>query len=173
MATTDRSSLKASDVLSTRASWYSGKKDFTLNLGFKMERKDVLAVIVQKAGVFDCESIEITSLPFGKEYQDKAEELRQEHLEDVEEFTNGVKGKITLSKNKIILFSIPYSKGWTAYVNGKKAKLLASNTMFMALPLKEGSYDIKLKYVTPGLFIGVCLSLIGLILFAFIIKKKI
>jgi uncharacterized membrane protein YfhO len=172
MATMNGSSFKSSAVLSRKSAWHFGKKDFTLNLGFEVEKKDTLAVIFQKNGIFDCQAIEITSLPFGKDYQDEINDLKQEHLEEVEEFANGVKGKINLTKNKIVLFSIPYSKGWAAYINGKKAKLLRTNTMFMSLPLKAGSYDIKLKYVTPGLFIGFCLSLIGLGLFVFIIKKK-
>ncbi|MDR3112292.1 MAG: YfhO family protein [Elusimicrobiota bacterium] len=165
-------SMRASEVLSKRASWYSGKKYFMLNLGFNNDKKDSLAVVFQKSGIFDCQSIEITSLPFDQDYQDKIESLKQNHLENVEEFTNGIKGKISLSENKILLLSIPYSKGWKAYVNGKKTKLLRTNTMFMSLPLKAGNYDITLKYITPGLFTGLIFSLVGVGLFWLIIKKK-
>jgi uncharacterized membrane protein YfhO len=64
-----------------------------------------------------------------------------------------------------MVFSIPYSKGWTAYVNGKKTKLLRANTMFMALPLKAGFYNIELRYFTPGLKVGIILSILGFLLF--------
>jgi uncharacterized membrane protein YfhO len=41
----------------------------------------------------------------------------------------------------------------------------------MALPLKAGDYNIDLKYITPGLKLGIPLSLIGFALFGFTIKK--
>jgi uncharacterized membrane protein YfhO len=69
-----------------------------------------------------------------------------------------------------MVFSIPYSKGWSAYVNGKKTKLLRANTMFMALPLKAGFYNIELKYFTPGLKLGMILSIVGFLLFGWILR---
>jgi uncharacterized membrane protein YfhO len=71
-----------------------------------------------------------------------------------------------------LCFSIPYSKGWTAFVNGKKTELLRANTMYMALPLKAGDYEIVLKYRTPGLTLGILISLLAVLLFIGIVRKN-
>jgi uncharacterized membrane protein YfhO len=142
------------------------------NLGFSEgERKDI-NIFFDSAGKYSFDSIEIIFLPMGEEYIKQVEALKEDHLENVEEFTNGIRGTANLKSNKIMVFSIPYSKGWTAYVNGKKTKLLIANTMFMALPLKAGFYDIELKYLTPGLKLGMILSFLGFLLFAGICRLE-
>jgi uncharacterized membrane protein YfhO len=165
-------STKGSEVLSNKASWFSGKKDFMLNMGFNKENRDTITLAFQKAGVFNCESIQVISLPIGDGYKDEVFALKRDCLENVKERTNGISGEISLKENKILLLSIPYSKGWTAFVNGKKTKLLKANTMFMALPLKAGDYEIELKYITPGLKLGALISLFGCVLFGFLFRTK-
>ena len=57
-------------------------------------------------------------------------------------------------RNKILCLSIPYSKGWTAKVDGQKTRLLKGNYAFIALPLEAGHHDIVFTYFTPGLKVG-------------------
>jgi uncharacterized membrane protein YfhO len=48
--------------------------------------------------------------------------------------------------------SIPYQKGWTAYVDGQETELLRANYMYMALPIEAGEHTIELKFEIPGVF---------------------
>ena len=55
--------------------------------------------------------------------------------------------------------SIPYSKGWSATVDGQKAEILCGNYMFMAVPLTEGHHEIEFEYCSPGLKLGIAVSI--------------
>ncbi|MDR2860663.1 MAG: YfhO family protein [Elusimicrobiota bacterium] len=94
----------------------------TSNLGFSKSERKRMGIIFDKLGRYRIDSIEAIFLPIGEDYVKQVEALKEDHLENVEEFTNGIKGTVNLKSNKIMVFSIPYSKGWTAYVNGKKTE---------------------------------------------------
>lgn len=69
--------------------------------------------------------------------------------------------------------SIPYRAGWEAYVDGKKADIMQANTMFMAIQMGPGEHTVMLKYHTPGIYVGIGISIFGIIiLFIVLIKVK-
>lgn len=76
-----------------------------------------------------------------------------------------VKGEIKLDTAKWLCFSIPYSKGWQAYVDGEKTRLHRANIQYMALQLKAGRHTVELIYHTPLLREGICISAVSLIIF--------
>ena len=59
---------------------------------------------------------------------------------------------------KMVFFSIPYSEGWSATVDGMPAELLKANVGFMALRVPEGQRMIRLEYRTPGLDAGLAIT---------------
>lgn len=76
-----------------------------------------------------------------------------------------IKGNIIASKDKTVLFtSIPYDKGWSIYVDGKKSKKIKIYDAFLGTKLTEGKHNIEFKYYPPGLNIGILISSISLIL---------
>ena len=89
------------------------------------------------------------------------EKLREESLENIEWQTNKISGTVDLSNNKILCMSIPYSKGWSARVDGETVEILRGNYMFMALPLTSGYHEIEFTYWTPGIRLGGILSMIS------------
>lgn len=81
----------------------------------------------------------------------------------LENFKNDfIEGNISLDEDKILFFSIPYDKGWSAYVDGEEADLELCNIGFMSLFLTEGRHNIVLKYVPQGLEKGMLLTVCGL-----------
>ena len=72
----------------------------------------------------------------------------------------------------MLLLTIPYEKGWTAYDNGKKIPIIQSNYMYTGLLLNPGNHQIKLIYHTPGLTTGWMLTIVGWIIFLFTIILK-
>ena len=106
-------------------------------------------------------------------YETQINALKKDVFENEEISTNSVKGKISLDKTKFLYFSIPYSKGWTAYIDGKKADLLQANIMHMGLFVEQGEHVIELKYETPFLKTGLLISIISFIVFlTYIIRGK-
>lgn len=96
-------------------------------------------------------------------------------LEDIKKSGDCIQGVISLSKPEMLFFSIPYSKGWKAFVDNKEVDIQLANIGFMGIPLKSGVHNIKLIYITPGLIIGIGFSLIGwggVVSYAIYIWKK-
>ncbi len=91
---------------------------------------------------------------------------------------HGFKAEITLEKPQLVFFSVPYSEGWEASVNGKKADIEKVSYGFMAVKADTGGNKIVFSYRTPGLTAGIIMTISGIMILAgyivicFIIKKK-
>lgn len=100
---------------------------------------------------------------------------RQKHvMKDVQIDNNTITGTINCSNDEYLFLSVPFSSGWTAYVDGEKTDVLRANIGFMAISLKSGEHNIELKYVTPGIRVGSFCSIISLAAIAiiYILNKK-
>ena len=95
-------------------------------------------------------------------------------MRDVQIDNNTITGTINCSNDEYLFLSIPFSSGWTAYVDGEKTDVLRANIGFMAIPLESGDHNIKLKYVTPGIRVGGICSIVSLaaIVIIYILNKK-
>lgn len=93
--------------------------------------------------------------------------LSKEQL-NVEEWKDGyIKGHVNVDSGKTVLFlSVPYEKGWSVNVNGVKTDTFAVvDGAFTAVELPgNGSYDIEMKFVCPGVKEGLLISAIGVII---------
>lgn len=133
-----------------------------LYLGYSANGYTSCTLTFPEKGTFILDDLEIWCQPMDH-YAEQIEALRAESLDNVETNWRGLTGTISVSKDKFLCFSIPYDKGWTVYVDGKKAKLVQANIGFMGVELPTGDHDIELKYWPPGLTMGIVLSGIGLV----------
>lgn len=84
-----------------------------------------------------------------------------------EQFTwnsHGFTSEIILDKPELVFFSVPYSKGWTAEVNGVPVDVEKVSYGFMAVPAQEGRNTITFHYSTPYFKEGLIISVVALIL---------
>ncbi len=89
----------------------------------------------------------------------------------IEEFNHSyIKGKIYSNEKQIMFFSIPYDKGWSVYINGKKAEALLVNISFLGCTIGKGESIIELKYIPPFFWIGLITSIICLIIYFIYLK---
>lgn len=137
---------------------YYGCENYLVSLGYNEKERTSLTITFPKTGKFKMKGLELYALPMD-DYTKSVERLREEPLENIEWDTNGLSGTVDLSKDKILCVSIPYSREWSAMVDGEKTKILRGNYMFMAIPLKEGHHDIELSYCPPGIKTGIVISL--------------
>lgn len=70
----------------------------------------------------------------------------------------GFSASITLKKQNLVFFSVPYDSGWSATVNGKAAKIEQVNIGFMAVLCPAGTSSIRFNYHTPGLAAGAAVA---------------
>lgn len=166
--------LKSSRAHAKEYPWYYGREDYLFCLGVSEEERDYVVISIPLEGEMKLEDIEVFAMPMD-DYIDRVESLREEPLENIIIDDNTIKGDLSLSKDKILCLSVPYNRGWTAYVDGKRQEILNVNYAFMGLSLKEGSHKIEFRYSTPGLGIGVLLfglSVCILVVIRIIEKKK-
>lgn len=90
----------------------------------------------------------------------------------------GFTAGINLQQERLVFFSVPYDKGFTAYVNGQPAQIERANIGFMAVRVPAGENVIRFEYNTPGLVEGAVISLCALVvlglylLLIFLVRRK-
>ena len=160
-------------ILPSDEQFYSGRQDFMLNSYTIDQPIDSIVLKFPGRGVYRFDELSVVSEPLTS-YEAKTSQLAAESLENVQIHQNkssyvstGVTGEITVSATKLLCLTIPYSTGWKAYVDGSPAVLENVNLMFSGLWLTPGHHTIELRYETPGLLYGICLTAAGLLLFLF------
>lgn len=87
-----------------------------------------------------------------------------------------IKGKIETDKDTELFTSIPYDKGWTVYVDGKKVKVGKNFSALIKFEVCKGNHIVEMKYTSPGRISGMIITVVGVlgfILTIFIRKTKI
>lgn len=90
-----------------------------------------------------------------------------EHFENIRLETNKIVAEITLENEQSVLLSIPYSKFWTAKIDGIPTSLKCANTAFSELAFQAGHHTVELHYRNAVFLIGCVISFFAA--FAFII----
>ena len=158
-------------ILPNDEQFYSGRQDFLLNSCRITRPLSSIVVTFPARGIYHFDEFSVVSEPLTT-YESKVTALAAESLENVDIHQNassfvssGVTGEITVSENKLLCLTIPYSNGWKAYVDGTPVVIEKVNLMFSGLWLTPGHHTIELRYETPGLLYGICLSAAGFLLF--------
>lgn len=120
---------------------------------------------------YDVEPINASFENFKEYYGDRLSESCYYFKEDSDGFT----AKISLSEDKLVFFSVPYEKGFSATVNGEKVKIERVSNGMMAVRVPKGEDTvIRFNYEIYGLKAGftVSLSAVGLFIVYLIIARK-
>jgi len=88
------------------------------------------------------------------------------------------KNKLTIDfdakKDSSLLITLPFDKGWSAELNGKKVKINKAQKGFMKVDVAAGKGQLKLLFIPYGFKTGLTLSVIGIIVFSsYVILSKI
>lgn len=112
---------------------------------------------------------------------DKFKEDAQKRIDNgVMQFSINKKGFTALSSydsEKLVCFSVPWCKGWSATVNGEPVEVDKINGGLCAIRVPEGLAEISFVYETPGLKLGLMMSgagvvLLGLYMLIFVAVKR-
>lgn len=97
------------------------------------------------------------------------EAIKQIKEKDVDFKTDGriAEANVNLAKDQVVLTTIPYDKGWQAYIDGEKITIPTFKDAFLALPVPKGSHTIKFVFIPQGLKIGAVLFVGCIMLFIF------
>lgn len=139
----------------------SMKREYiAVNLGELPAGKHTCRICFAKKVNARLENMEIQSLsPDAMKKQNR--KRAREAMQDIEISTNQITGNITVSGQRILQLAVPFSKGWTARVDGKKTELFSSGIAYMGLKLEEGEHSIELCYCSPWMREGAVLGILA------------
>ncbi len=159
-----------------KAQWYFGFDDYFCNMGYCEEGQSTIRLEILRRGKYTFDDLKIICLPMS-DYVDKIEQRTERVLENISVVQGNVKGTVEAKEGEWLFLSIPYSIGWSAYVNGEEVEIEKANYMYQAVPLNEGINEIELYYRTPGLLEGILITgVVGSVVFLWelcrLIKKN-
>jgi len=158
--------------------YYSGLKDFAMNMGYRDKGADTFEIVFQKPGIYSMSELAVVVQPTEEMMRHAVDRLVctmtdvDLHRNPVSFASSEITGTVNAEQDRYLVFSIPYSKGWTVYDNGKKAELQKANLMYLGMPIEAGSHEIRLVYRTPGGTAGILVSLAGVALMIFLCRKS-
>ena len=151
------------------SSYYLEKNNFVLNLGqVQKDNSKIALTFTHDKGKLSYDDIKLYVIK-NSSYDEQIEKLKETKFENMKIDGNNISGKINNDKNGILQLSIPYSNGWKVFVDGQEKELLNVNTGFIGVQLEAGDHNIEFRYTTPGLNLGIIISIIGFALFIGII----
>lgn len=147
--------------------WAHGQKDFSTLLECTQEDGDRDAhyrITFSHAGKCRLGKIELWAYDL-KQYEENVHRLSENSMRNVRFDMNTISGTIEPVQTGILCLSVPYSSGWSVYVDGVKQKCLRANYLCTAVAVPKGKHEVVFRYRTPGLIPGILLSLAGCLIF--------
>lgn len=123
-----------------------------------------------KAGMIRNYVYSLDTLAWEKAYA----QLSDEMLNVTDYSDTKIEGTVNAKQNGTLFTSIPYEKGWSAYVDGEKVEVKAINDAFCAIDVKKGKHTIKFSYIPDGFILGVSVSIgsLALMIALFYLEKS-
>ncbi|MCH5154989.1 MAG: YfhO family protein [Clostridiales bacterium] len=133
---------------------YTGQTDFLIKLD---EHGENITITTNYGNTLHFKEVKVITAD-NAEILNKIEQAKSNpYLQDTKFHPNGFSGTIESDGGEMFI-PITYSKGWTAYVDGKKVKVNRANVGFMSIAVPQGSHKIEFKYQTPLLNAGMIVS---------------
>ena len=112
----------------------------------------------------------LTHLPEGRReelyYESYVQDCRERRATAASVFqmnNSGFHAEITLEKENLVFFSVPYDDGFTAYVNGQEADIVEVDEGLMAVLCPAGENSIDFVYQPDGIRLSRALTLGGIV----------
>ena len=136
-----------------------------ISVGY-LEKNETLKITVEYKKKH-AEDIEAYIYGLDKEAWETAyAKLNDETLQINEHTSTKIEGTIDVAEDGICIISVPYEKGWTLKVDGRKKDAQLLEDCMIAVPLSAGEHNIHLKFVPNGMVQGMVLTVCGLLIFA-------
>ena len=101
------------------------------------------------------EKLDVYAIP---DWQESAARLRENSCDRFETTASGFTAHIDAQEAGLLVFTIPYDKGFSAAVDGQKAEIIPCDVAFMGVWVEPGEHEIVFTYRTRGLKLGIAMS---------------
>lgn len=123
-------------------------------------KESTCEITFSSKGVYELNEITVIAHDLTS-YEEKIARLSEETLENLIVNNGHISGDIEVDTHKMLFFSIPFSEGWRAYVDGQPATIYKANEAYLSVLLEPGKHSVELLYTTPGIKTGFMCTLIG------------
>lgn len=168
---TDGVRSRTMEVKSDLNRFYANIHHFLCNLGYASSHSDTWKIVFSEPGIYTFDSIEIIDQPLGDMKEWIAD--RRETQADYSFAEDRILVDVNAQKDGLLYVSVPHSKGWKVYVDGKEDKILKVNHFGMGIWLEQGEHKIAFMYHTPYLRIGIGLMILGIICCLIVVGRPI
>ena len=141
------------------------RESVLVNVGYDENARATVEIRFARAGRYRLSGIRAYAQPMA-DFDEKIEALQGRAMTDVQIENDAVSGRVSLDEPAVMVFSIPYTDGWTLTVDGAETPLQASAGAFLAAAVPAGDHALRLTYRTPGLRLGACVSAAALVALA-------
>ncbi len=106
-----------------------------------------------------------------KQWADTVREKNRDNSDIQRLSSSHLKFEVSASEDDLLFVSVPYDRGWHISVDGQETESEKVMGILTGVRMTSGKHEIEMRYIPPGLMIGVIVSLAGIILM-FIVNKK-
>lgn len=120
-------------------------------------------ITLENKGIYEFDEISVFALDISK----RDEKFNSRYNDEISSLTfaeNKISLETSLKERQFVRFSMPYSKGWKIFIDGRETKSYRCDIAFIGTFVESGNHSMTLKYSTPFLSIGLAMSLLGLII---------
>lgn len=139
---------------------YGGVRDWVCNLGYSADGRTEATVVFITPGVYTFSSATVVTQPM-EPVLAAIEDLQQGAARNIELGVNRLSCTVSAPSDALTFFSVAFSDGWSATVDGEPAEVLRADLGFMAVEVAPGEHEIVLSYMTPFLAEGAALTGVG------------
>lgn len=148
--------------------FYCGVHMFCACLGYSENGMNKCTLMFPSIGTYSIKGLSVYCQPMNI-YRESISHLQKSGMKDIKLNENVLTADSDMNIDSYACIALPYSEGWSAWVDGIPQPINKCNGMYMAIYLKAGKHSIVMKYRTPGIVQGLVVSCVGVLLFLGII----
>ncbi len=118
------------------------------------------------------QTLDVYNIP---DWTSSVQRLQDNACDTFETRSDGFSAHISAKEAGLVVFTIPYDKGFTAFVDGEETEIIPCDVAFMSVFVQPGEHNIRFEYHTRGLTLGILMSLTAaacLSLYVWMLKRK-
>lgn len=141
---------------------YEPKRRVLLNLGYSRQKRQTIDITFNQTQGINFKAVKLLAMPFNASYDRQVQSVKRRGLRHARVTNNQVTGRLKTTQASVLTTSIPYSRGWHLMVDGQSTPTQVVNDGFVGAQVGAGNHRIVLTYRTPGWWMGLVCSLLGI-----------
>ena len=154
---------------------FNDVESYNVNLGYGETIGGEVTMTFTTPGIYTYDAIKVYAIPMDV-LDENAEKLEAKSYQITSYDGDEVEGTVTADEAGILFLSIPYDKGWKAYVDGEQVDTISDvDIAFTGIQLTAGEHEVVLKYSHWGMtaaLAGTAVGLIGLAAIVYLSARR-